>query len=95
MDRVREVADALTVVGFIGTLLGLSQAIFFMGTPGPVQELTGAGGISGLLAASLGTAFFTTFVAMGLRLLLQLRFAQLAGESRGYQRLFQFLSSGK
>jgi hypothetical protein len=95
VERVRETSEAMTVLGFIGTLVGLSQAIFFLGNPSPVQELTRASGISGLLAASLGTAFFTTFVAMALRLLLQMRFAQLAGESLSYQRLFQFLNSGK
>jgi hypothetical protein len=95
VERVREASEAITVFGFIGTLLGLSQAIFFLGSSSPVQELTRSSGVSGLLAASLGTAFFTTFVAMSLRVLLQMRFAQLSGESVAYQRLFQFLNTGR
>lgn len=92
IDRLREGADAITTLGFIGTLLGLSQAIFFLGASDEVGEFIGKTGISSRLSGSLGLAFFTTFVAMMLRLIINLRFSQLAAKNQGYQALFTLLT---
>lgn len=90
--RLREATEAITTLGFIGTLLGLSQAIFFLGVADEVNDFLGKSGISSRLSGSLGLAFFTTFVAMVLRLIINLRFSQLAAQKRGYQALFKRLS---
>jgi hypothetical protein len=90
--RLREAIEAITTLGFIGTLLGLSQAIFFLGVSDEVNDFLGKSGISSRLSGSLGLAFFTTFVAMVLRLIINMRFSQLAAQDRGYQTLFKRLS---
>ena len=92
VDRVREAANAIVTLGFVGTLLGLSQSIFFLGAADPLTEYLHRSSISSRLTGSLGLGFFCTFVSMILRLLLYMRFSQLAGDHAGYQLQLQTLA---
>jgi hypothetical protein len=64
---------AIPVLGFIGTVLGLSQAIgsftAVLGTGEDVSAITGA---LGKVTAGLATAFDTTLVALVAALIIQL-----------------------
>lgn len=92
LDRIRETANAIVTLGFVGTLLGLSQSIFFLGTGDALTEYLRQSSISSRLTGSLGLGFFVTFVSMILRLALFMRFSQLAGTNQGYQRQLQVLA---
>src|SRR5581483_10915510 len=70
LDRIRETANAIVTLGFVGTLLGLSQSIFFLGTGDALTEYLHRSSISSRLTGSLGLGFFVTFVSMILRLAL-------------------------
>jgi biopolymer transport protein ExbB/TolQ len=64
---------AIPVLGFIGTVLGLSQAIGAFGvTLAQDGNLEGIKGSLSLVTAGLSTAFDTTLVALVMALILQL-----------------------
>jgi len=64
---------AIPVLGFIGTVLGLSQAIgSFTGVLGTGQDVSAITGALGNVTAGLATAFDTTLVALVAALIIQL-----------------------
>jgi biopolymer transport protein ExbB/TolQ len=64
---------AIPVLGFIGTVLGLSQAIgSFTSVLGAGQDVSAITGALGQVTAGLATAFDTTLVALVAALLIQL-----------------------
>lgn len=64
---------AIPVLGFIGTVLGLSQAIgSFTAVLGTGQDVTAITGALGKVTAGLATAFDTTLVALVAALVIQL-----------------------
>ncbi|MCA9127774.1 MAG: hypothetical protein KDB22_11840 [Planctomycetales bacterium] len=85
-EKITFLKDAIVQLGFVGTLLGLSQAIVELGKRDIVREILEQPGLSPSLAANLGLAFNTTLVALLLSVLLGLIFAVLASSSP-YHRL--------